>query len=201
MKKIKDHYFHKAKNDGYVARSAYKLEELDKRFRLLSTGKTVLDLGCFPGSWMQFIASKIGNKGMVLGIDRTQLQIHLKENMQFLQSDIFKLDLESPLLQSRFDLVCSDMAPNSTGIKDVDAERSFELCEQALEISRLKLKTKGNFVVKAFQGTTLDRLISLVRSEFYQVKSFKPKSSRNESRELFILGIGKKGRTTNTDEA
>ena len=200
MKKVKDHYFHKAKNDGFVARSAYKLEELNNRFRLLSSGKRVLDLGCFPGSWMQFISSKVGNKGMVLGIDRTLMKIPLKENMKFVQSDIFLLEPDSPLFQPKFDLICSDMAPNSTGIKSVDAERSFELCLKALEIARFALKTKGDFVVKAFQGTTLDRLITLVRSEFHQVKSFKPKSSRNESRELFIVGIGKKRHNHNTDE-
>jgi len=200
MKKVKDHYFHKAKSDGFVARSAYKLEELDKKFHLFSSGKRVLDLGCFPGSWMQFISSKVGNKGLVYGIDRTLLQIHMKENMKFLQSDIFLLEADASLFQTKFDLICSDMAPNSTGIKSVDAERSFELCLKALEIARIALKTKGNFVVKAFQGTTLDRLISLVRSEFYQTKSFKPNSSRNESRELFVVGIGKKGHTTNIEE-
>ncbi len=193
MKTVQDHYFKKAKKEGFAARSAYKLKEIDEKHRLLKKGSRVLDLGCFPGSWMQYISQKIGLNGQVTGIDRTKLRIPLQANMRFIHSDINDIDVESPeVLDGTFDLICSDMAPDSTGIKNVDSERSFHLCQIALYIAERKLKNSGAVLLKSFHGSTFDRLVSQMKAEYHQVKTIKPKSSRDESKEIFLLGHRKR---------
>ncbi len=193
MKVVQDHYFKKAKQDGFVARSAYKLKEIDEKHRLLKRDNRVLDLGCFPGSWLQYISQKIGIEGVVIGIDRTELRIALKPNMRFIQSDINDIDVETAEhFDKPFDLICSDMAPDSTGIKNVDSERSFHLCQLALYFASLKLKRNGSVLVKSFHGSAFDRLLKQMRSEYQQVKIIKPKSSRDESKEIFLLGTQKR---------
>ncbi|MBU3914656.1 RlmE family RNA methyltransferase, partial [bacterium] len=193
MKKVQDHYFQKAKQEGFAARSAYKLQEIDQKHKILSNGNYVLDLGCFPGSWMQYISQNIGKNGRVVGIDRTELKIHLKENMRFVHSDINDLDLSTPgEYADRYHVICSDMAPNTTGNKNVDAERSIQLCETALYIARHWLMTRGTLLVKALQGGPFDRFLKQMREEYSKVKIVKPKSSRSESKEIFVLGLDKK---------
>jgi len=192
MKKVQDHYFNKAKKDGYVARSAYKLEEIDSKHKIIKKDFKVLDLGCFPGSWMQYISKKIGNEGMVVGVDRTQLKMKLMANARFVHSDINDLKLDELSLDFKYDFICSDMAPNSTGIRDVDLARSLDLCQMVLALTQDHLKKKGTVLMKAFQGSSFDLLKSQVNEVFHQVRVVKPKSSRNESREIFILGLMKK---------
>lgn len=190
MKKVQDYYFNKARKEGYAARSAFKLEEIDKKHKIIKPGFCVIDLGCFPGSWMQYIAKKVGKKGLVVGIDRTQLKINLTDNMRHIHSDINELDsTKLGEFAERFDLVCSDMAPNSTGVRDVDAARSLQLCQMAQHVALQWLKKRGAFLVKCFQGPSFDPLLKEMRGNFEQVKIVKPKSSRNESREIFLLGI------------
>lgn len=193
MKKIQDHYFKQAKKDGYAARSAYKLEEIDNKHRLLRPGGRVLDLGCFPGSWLQYISKKIGDAGLVVGVDRTQLKMPLKPNMRFIHADINELDL-SRLSQDAdpFDLVCSDMAPNTTGVKAVDSARSYQLCQMALLVGDRYLKASGSILVKVLQGESFDLLLKQMRQDYQTVKTIKPKSSRSESKEVFVLGSGRK---------
>jgi len=193
MKKVQDHYFHKAKKDGYVARSAFKLEEINQKHKFLHPGNRVMDLGCFPGSWMQYLSRYVGPKGLVLGVDRTELEMPLKPNMHFVHSDIYELDLNLiGEYASKYHVLCSDMAPNSTGIKDVDAARSLQLCQLALEIAQSWVKPGGHVIVKTFQGGAFDPLLKQMRTEYKSVKIAKPKSSRNESKEIFLLGMGKK---------
>lgn len=193
MKEVQDHYFKKAKKEGYAARSAFKLEEIDKKHKLLKSGSRVIDLGCYPGSWMQYVSRKIGDGGLVLGIDRTELQIPLKKNMQFIHSDINELDFNClGQAADRFDLVLSDMAPNTTGIKNVDTARSLQLCQMALMVAEERLHQKGAVLVKILRGGTFDELLAQMRSEYRIVKTIKPKSSRKESKEIFVLGIHKK---------
>lgn len=192
MRTVQDHYFKKAKQEGFAARSAYKLKEIDEKHRLLKNGNRVLDLGCFPGSWLQYISQKIGSSGHVIGIDRTELRIPLRDNMQFIHSDINEVNLDTmTTLEGYFDLICSDMAPDSTGIKNVDSERSFHLCQMALHIADLRLKYSGSVLLKSFHGSAFDRLLKQMRSDYHQVKILKPKSSRDESKEVFLLGIRK----------
>lgn len=193
MKNVQDHYFRKAKKDGYVARSAYKLQEIDQKNGLINKGDRVLDLGCFPGSWMQYIAKQVGSSGLVVGIDRTPLEISLGDNMRFIHSDINDLDLDILGQHSeRFDLVCSDMAPNTSGIKSTDAARSFQLCRMALLVAEKWLKPGGATLVKILQGSSFPELQKLMREEYATVKNIKPKSSRSESKEIFVLGLNRK---------
>jgi 23S rRNA (uridine2552-2'-O)-methyltransferase len=190
MKRLQDYYFKKAKKEGYVARSVFKLQEINKKHQVLRKGDLVLDLGCYPGSWMQYIAERIGKDGAVVGVDRTELKIQLQKNMHFIQADIYKLNTN--LLNKhaqKYNLICSDMAPNSSGIKDVDAARSLQLCQRVLDIAQEWLMSKGSLIVKTFQGTAFDPLLKRMRSEYQTVKIIKPESSRNESREIFLLGM------------
>ena len=193
MKKIKDHYFHKAKRDGYVARSAYKLEEIDKKNRLLRKGNLVLDLGCSPGSWLQYAAGKVGEKGQVLGVDLQAVKLSLPKNVKVLQADIFEMTVKDLEINGGMvDVILSDMAPKTTGIRGMDAQRSFALNQQVLELSFDLLRHHGTLLVKAFQGAPLEQLRREFSNSFAQVKLCKPKSSRSESVEIFLLGLSKK---------
>ena len=193
MKKIKDHYFHKAKKDGYVARSVYKIEEIDKRNRILSPGKKVLDLGCSPGSWLQYASRKVGNTGQVLGVDLQPVKISLPSNVIVIQADIFELTIEDLEIKGgQADVILSDMAPKTSGIRTTDGHRSYELNKNVLNLSNNVLRSEGSLLLKAFQGILLDELCSEFRKMFAKVKLCKPKSSRQESLEIFILGTGKK---------
>ena len=192
MKKIKDHYFHKAKRDGYVARSAYKLEEIDKKHRLLRKGNRVLDLGCSPGSWLQYAAGKVGEQGQVLGVDLQTVKLSLPKNVKVLQADIFEMTVKDfEMNGGMVDVVLSDMAPKTTGIRDTDAQRSYALNQQVFELSGDLLRPHGTLLVKAFQGAPLEQLRREFSSSFAQVKLCKPKSSRSESVEIFLLGLNK----------
>jgi len=194
LRNIEDHYFKKAKAQGYVARSAFKLEEVDKKNNLVRKGYKVIDLGCFPGSWMQYISNKIGDKGLVLGVDIQELELSLSPNMRFIHGDIHELDIETLEPYSRvWDLVVSDMAPNTTGNRSTDSLRSFALCEMALEVAARFLRPGGNCLVKSLQGQAQEDLLKRMRAEYNKVKSLRPQSTRKESKEVFVLGIGKKG--------
>ena len=193
MKKIKDHYFHKAKKDGYAARSAYKIEEIDKKYRIIRTGNKVLDLGCRPGSWLQYASRKVGNSGQVLGVDLQPVKISLPSHVNVIQGDIFELtDEDLKINGGQADVILSDMAPKTSGIRTTDVSRSFELNKKVLNLANDILCPKGSLLVKAFQGNLLDELCSEFRIMFAHVKLCKPKSSRPESVEIFILGTGKK---------
>ena len=193
MKKIKDHYFHKAKRNGYVARSAYKLEEIDKKHRIIRKGNLVLDLGCSPGSWLQYASRKVGEEGEVLGVDLLPVNYSLPVHVKVLQADIFELtakDLE--MSGGMVDVILSDMAPKTTGIRATDAQRSYVLNQQVLLLAEELLRPQGMLLVKAFQGASLGELRNAFRNSFAKVKLSKPKSSRAESVEIFLLGMGKK---------
>ena len=188
-----DHYYRKAKTEGYAARSVYKLEELDQAVGLLNKGNRIIDLGCAPGSWLQYAAEKVGVKGCAVGID----------HVHFLQGDIFKTSIETLVQAAQgeiseaqdgfFDVVLSDMAPNTTGIKQVDQDRSLLLCERALELAMLLLKEDGHFCVKIFEGGGVPKFIQECRSSFENVKIRRPQSTRAGSMETYIVGIKKKG--------
>ena len=193
MREVRDHYFRKAKKQGYVARSVYKLQEINQKHNIIQKGDKVVDLGCFPGSWMQYIGESIGDSGMVVGIDLQELHIPLKRNMHFVQGDINELDTAlMSKFASRFDTVCSDMAPKTTGIKSMDAERSYRLCQGAHSIARRCLEKGGNVIFKIFQGAPLEGFLGELKKDFTIVKRYKPESSRSESVEVFVIGLGKK---------
>ncbi|CCO25379.1 RlmE family RNA methyltransferase [Maridesulfovibrio hydrothermalis] len=193
MKQYRDHYFKKAKKDNYPARSVYKLQELDKRFKILAKGQNVMDLGAAPGSWTLFAAKKVGDEGRVLGVDIQSTDTEFPPNATFLQADVF---VDSPELlaamdmQLPYDLIISDMAPKTSGVKFADQVNSLELCERARDILPSRLKKGGNFVVKIFEGPDVRGYTDSLRKMFSKVKNFKPKSSRQESKEIFIVGLG-----------
>ncbi len=195
MKKYRDHYFNRAKQENYPARSVYKLQEIEKQFSLFRPGQTVIDLGAAPGSWTLYASKKVGDKGRVLAVDLNEAGISLPGNVIFFQDDAFEPGPElSKAIEEHapFDLVISDMAPKTTGIKFTDQARSLELCERALEVADVWLKPGGHLVVKIFQGPDVKAFTDSLRPRFAKVKTFKPKSSRAESKEIFIIGMEKK---------
>ncbi len=198
MKKIKDHYFHKAKKEGYAARSFYKIEEIDKKNRILGLGNKVLDLGCSPGSWLQYASRKVGSSGHVLGVDLQPVKISLPSHVIVIKGDIFDLTYEDLKIKGgQADVILSDMAPKTSGIRTTDAHRSYELNKKVLNLANDALCPEGLLLLKAFQGVLLDELYSEFRKMFANVKFCKPKSSRTESVEIFILGTGKKFKKNN----
>lgn len=196
MKQYQDKYFKRAKKENYAARSVYKLKEMDKRFKLFKKGLTVLDLGAAPGSWTQFAGERVGKSGHVLGVDIQTTKHSFPDNITFLQADVFSDDpalLDAMEPHKPFDLIISDMAPKTTGIKFADQAASLELCERAFEVALKYLKVGGHFVVKIFDGPDIKEYRDTIRPHFGKLKNFKPYSSRNESKELFILGLGFRG--------
>ena len=196
MKKYRDHYFLKAKQDNYPARSVYKLKELDSRFRLFKPGMRVLDLGAAPGSWTLFSAERVGEKGLVIGADIQSTPTSFPAQAQFFQEDVFSRSeaFEAVLKENGpFHLVISDMAPSTIGHRSTDQARSAALCEEALAVALLHLIKGGGFVVKVFMGPDVKALTDALRKYFSTVKSFKPASSRSESMETFYVGLGFKG--------
>ncbi len=195
MKKYRDHYYNKAKQDHYPARSVYKLQELDKRFSILAKGQRVLDLGAAPGSWTLFAAQKTGPTGLVLAVDLQEAGAGFPENVVYLQADVLEPEGEfAAALEEHgpFDLVLSDMAPKTIGVKFADQARSLELCEMARDIALEWLNPGGTLVVKIFEGPDVKSFMDGLRDHFVKVRAYKPKSSRAESKETFIMGQGRK---------
>ena len=192
VKEYRDHYFRKAKEENYPARSVYKLKELDNRFRLFRKGMRVLDLGAAPGSWSLGAAEKVGPQGLVLGCDIQPVRTEFPPQVSFMLEDVFN---RSPEFEARldeigpFDVVMSDMAPSTTGNKFTDQCRSLDLAKEAFEVATLRLKKGGSFVVKIFMGPDILELLQPMRKAFGTVKTFKPKSSRVESKETFFVGL------------
>ncbi len=187
-----DYYAKRAREEGYPARSVYKLKEIQKRFGILRKGSRVLDLGCCPGAWLLFASSVVGNRGLVVGVDIIPLTLQLPSNVRFVQHDVLVWD-ESFLeaVGTNFETVLSDMSPPTTGNKFVDAQRSLQLSESALAISARVLRPGGAFVCKIFQGSDLKGFSDKVKRSFGRVTNFKPKSSRKASKEIYVVGLGR----------
>ncbi len=187
-----DHLTEKAKSQGYPARSVYKLEEIQKKFGLIRKGDAILDLGCSPGSWLLYAAKEAGDQGRVFGIDLKPVETQLPDNVTAVQDDILRPEHRQIWeLEEGFDLVMSDMAPATTGRKDVDAARSAELCRMALDVALKNLKTKGNFICKIFQGNEFKAFEKEVKTSFTECRIFKPESCRKQSKEIYIIAKGK----------
>jgi 23S rRNA (uridine2552-2'-O)-methyltransferase len=191
----RDHYFKKAKQENFAARSVFKLEEIDKKFRLFKPGQKVLDLGASPGSWSQYSSKMVGETGHVLGVDLSPVTVKLK-NAVFIQADLRDLNLEEIFkehgFEPPFDLVLSDMAPKTTGIRMTDQARSMELCELALDVARRFLKKDGHFVCKLFHSDDFAKLRNEIKNSFQKFEAVKPDSTRKISKEIFLVGICKK---------
>ena len=197
MKQYKDNYFKKAKQENYPARSVYKLQEIHKRYHVFQKGQKVLDLGAAPGSWSLFAAEKVSKKGIVLAADKKDVDIALPEHVCFVQSDVFDPSEEFASWldhYQEFDLLLSDMAPATSGIKLRDQTRSLEMAEKVREIGQSYLKKGGTMVVKVFTGPDLQEFLTNLKQDFKRVKTHKPESSRSESMECFVLCFGKKNK-------
>ena len=188
-----DHYTRQAQKDNFAARSVYKLQEIQKKYRILKRGARVLDLGCAPGSWLQFAAQTAGPDGLLVGIDLTPVTIGLPDYVTVITGDA--ADLEGHLTelgQTRFDAVLSDMAPATTGNRHVDEARSMDLCKTALDIAEKTLVPGGGFVCKIFQGSDFKAFTDAVKNRFDRQAAFRPQSTRKASREVYVIGIGKR---------
>lgn len=185
-----DKFFRRARSEGFAARSVYKLEEIDKKVRLLRAGDRVLDLGCRPGSWMQYARKVVGPHGTVVGIDRDPLPQPVA-GARFLQADIFETTDQDLLGELRaFDVVLSDMMPDTIGVRSADQARSAHLFEEALNRAERLLAPNGAFVGKIFQGPDVELLRKRMGRRFGEVKLLKPESSRAESLEVYLVGKG-----------
>lgn len=169
-----------------MARSIFKLEEIDKDFSLIKPKAHVLDLGCSPGSWLQYVERKIADTGgTIMGVDLAPLALSFGHHVQFIQGDIFEVSIEG-----EFDLVLSDMAPKTSGIKSMDQDRSMVLCERALEIAIQVLKPGGRFCVKVLEGGGMPDYLKACRQVFKEVKIRRPKGTREGSMETYVMGFG-----------
>ena len=192
----RDRFFLKAKKENFAARSVYKLQEIDTKYRIFRSGQVCLDLGCSPGSWSQYASQKVGERGRVLGVDLQPVTVNLP-NAVFIEADLRDLKLEDVFrehgFEPPFDIVISDMAPKTTGIKFTDQARSMELCELALQTASRFLKPGGAFVCKFFESGDFAALRKQFQNVFRKVEFVKPESTRSMSKEIFFVGLDKKG--------
>lgn len=186
----KDRLMIKAKQQGFRARSVYKLKELDQKFNLLLPGMKVLDIGAAPGSWLQFISQKVGPKGLGIGIDLQPIK-PISQNIVTKIGDIREINDVNSIIDNlnieKFDLIVSDAAPNTSGIKEVDQYKSIELCRGVVQIAKNWLKTQGILVMKVFRGGDFEKFIKDLKYYFSQVKIVKVKASRDRSQEVYII--------------
>ena len=186
-KQKRDIYVRQSQVDGYRARSAYKLIEIDEKFKILKNGISVIDLGASPGSWSQYIARTV-KSGRLVSIDIKGME-EIENTIQ-IKGDFTDLDSQEKiksLFKSKVDVVVSDMAVNTTGIKDIDAIYTGELAMEAMNFSREMLVKEGRFISKIFLGSSFNEIVALGKKIFKEVKVFKPKSSRKDSKESFVI--------------
>jgi 23S rRNA (uridine2552-2'-O)-methyltransferase len=189
----KEHYYKQAKRAGYRSRSAYKLKQINDKFKVISRHDSVIDLGAAPGGWSQVVKDIVGPKGVVVGVDLQRIEPI--EGINFIQGDVTRAEtLEKVIiLVDKVDVVVSDMSPNITGNYSMDHARSIELAEGALEIAKKLLKENGNIVIKIFQGDLFDDYLKKIKAMFTFTKIHSPKASRKSSSEVYIIGKGFKG--------
>ena len=186
-KQRRDIYVRKSKVDGYRARSAYKLIEIDEKFKIFKGGVSVVDIGAAPGSWSQY-ASKVVKSGKIISIDLKEME-EIRNTIQ-IKGDFTEKDIQNQIknsLNKEADIIMSDMAVNTTGIKNIDSIQTGELCKEAMIFSKEVIYAKGFFISKIFMGSTFNEIVALGKKIFKEVKVFKPKSSRKDSKESFII--------------
>ncbi len=186
-KQRRDTYVRQSKVDGYRARSAYKLKEIDEKFKIFKGGVSVVDIGAAPGSWSQYVA-KVVKSVKIISVDLKEMK-NIKNAVQ-IQGDFTSIDTQNQIkdyLKKKPDIVMSDMAVNTTGIKNIDSIQTGELCKEAMIFSKDVISEKGFFISKIFMGSTFNEIVALGKKIFKEVKVFKPKSSRKVSKESFII--------------
>ena len=183
----RDIYVRQSKVDGYRARSAYKLIELDQKFKIFKKGMNIIDIGAAPGSWSQYV-SKVVKNGKIISVDIKTME-EIKNTIQ-ITGDFTEYNVQNQIKKiftEKIDVVMSDMAVNTTGIKSVDAIQTGELCEEAMTFSKDVISDKGFFISKIFMGGSFNEIVALGKKIYKEVKVFKPKSSRKDSKESFIV--------------
>ena len=186
-KQKRDIYVRQSKVDGYRARSVYKLIEIDEKFKIFKPSSTIIDIGAAPGSWSQY-ASKVVKSGKIISIDLKDMD-KIKNTIQ-IKGDFTEIDVQQKIksfLNKKTDVIMSDMAVNTTGIKDIDSIQTGELCKEAMIFSKDLILDKGFFISKIFMGGSFNEIVALGKKIFKEVKVFKPKSSRKDSKESFII--------------
>ena len=186
-KQRRDTYVRQSKIEGYRARSVYKLIEIDEKFKIFKGGMSVLDIGAAPGSWSQYV-SKVVKSGKIISLDLKDME-KINNTMQ-IKGDFTKSDIQDYIKNyfiEKIDVVMSDMAVNTTGIKNIDSIQTGELCKEAMIFSKEMISKKGIFISKIFMGGTFNEIVALGKKIFKEVKVFKPKSSRKDSKESFII--------------
>ena len=186
-KQRRDTYVKQSKVDGYRARSAYKLIEIDEKFKIFKGGISIIDIGAAPGSWSQYVA-KVSKNGKLISIDLKKME-PIGSSLQ-IQGDFTEEGVQEEIKKntiSKVDVVMSDMAVNTTGIKNIDSIQTGELCKEAMIFSKEVISKKGFFISKIFMGSSFNEIVALGKKIFKEVKVFKPKSSRKDSKESFII--------------
>ncbi len=186
-KQKRDIYVRRSKVEGYRARSAYKLIEINEKFRIFKGGMNIIDIGAAPGSWSQYV-SKIVKNGKIISVDLKNME-EIKNTIQII-GDFTNYDIKNKiknLLQKKSDVIMSDMAVNTTGIKNIDSIQTGELCKDAMIFSKEVISKNGFFISKIFMGSSFNEIVALGKKIFKEVKVFKPKSSRKDSKESFII--------------
>lgn len=195
-----DYYSKKAKDEGFFARSIYKLEEIDKKFGLFKKGMKVVDLGCAPGSWCQYVSKVVGEKGLVVGIDYKKILVAANNIVLVHGNFLREHNKDAIKVYAPFDGIISDMAPDTSGDKLTDCFHSSELVRDALIFTYEHVKKGGFFVAKIFQGGDEKEIVSEMKQNFDIVKWFKPNSCRKISFETFIIGTGFRGQKTDKEQ-
>lgn len=190
--KVQDHFFKKAKSENFLARSVYKLEEVDKKFKIFKKAKHVIDLGYHPGSWVQYASKKIPNDGKIIGIDIKPVNEKLiGGNIDLYERDVFTVDdLRDLGLEAKVDVVLSDMAPNTSGVKSLDQIRSLELVEKIFNLFPVLLREGGRSVIKIFDSQEARVFIKERKGLFEKYAFYRPESTRTSSKEFFLVCIG-----------
>jgi len=191
----KDSYYKKAKQEGYRSRASYKLIELNEKYKLFKKGDTVLDIGAAPGGWSQVALQLIGETGTVIGVDILKMESINDKRFHFIQGDIREenIFLEIMKLRDYFDIVISDVAPNTTGQKFVDHQNSINLVNMVINFSKKMLKLKGTLLFKLFDGEDRESLVKELKKIFEEIKIIRPDATRKNSFEIYIICRGYKG--------
>jgi 23S rRNA (uridine2552-2'-O)-methyltransferase len=195
MRRNEDHYSRRAREQGFPARSVFKLQQMQERFRLIRPGARILDLGAAPGSWSRYCLQTLAGRGLVVAVDLNEpsFQPVPGAEFRFLRGDLFAAEVQARLAEwGPYDLVLSDAAPHTSGSHLVDAQASLELAGRALELALLLLQPGGGTALKVFQGGEEGTLLARLREGFARARAFKPEASRSESREVYLLGLGRK---------
>src|SRR5512136_956007 len=187
-----DHYTRRARDERWLARSVYKLEEIDRKVGLIRAGDRILDLGCYPGSWSQYSILKVGPKGEVVGVDVKKPDRFSSPRFRFIAADVLSLDVAWLRDQvGTRDLVISDLAPATSGISVTDTSRSIELARRALEIALAVLKKGGHFLCKVFEGPDVRTFRTELAEHFARVQTLRPSAVRKASREIYLLAMNR----------